>query len=75
MSLADVHARYHDGVGLPVAPRHCYFGRSQVVHPVMNLIRLQGAWTDDVRDEFVGETEEVIEHLARIQNNLDNPPN
>ncbi|MEK7358298.1 MAG: hypothetical protein AAB250_17765 [Bdellovibrionota bacterium] len=75
MTVDDLHDRYHDGTGLPTAPRHCYFGRSQIVHPAMNIVRLQSAWTEVTREEVLEETEEVIEHLARIQKNLDNPPN
>lgn len=75
MSLADLHTRYHDGHGLPVAPRHCYLGRSQVIHPVMNIVRVQGTWSEDIRKEIAEETYEVVEHLTKIQKNLDNPPN
>ncbi len=70
----QVQKRYHDGVGIPAAPKHCYFGRSQVVHPALNIIRLKGAWSDKVRASVVDDFEEVIEHLNRIQKNLDNPP-
>lgn len=73
-SLAYVHERYHDGTGLPEAPKHCYFGRSQVVHPVMNLIRMKEKWDEDSRQQVIEDLEEVIEHLARIQRKLDNPP-
>ncbi len=75
MTLADVKARYHDGKGLPVAPKHCYLGRSQVVHPVMNILRLNGVWTETIREKIADEFDEVIEHTAKIQTNLDNPPN
>lgn len=74
LSLEAVDNRYHDGVGLPNAPKHCYFGRSQVVHPVMNLIRMKEGWNERTRDEVVEEFHEVIEHLARIRKNLDQPP-
>lgn len=73
-TVAELHARYHNGEGLPAAPRHCYFGRSQVVHPAMNIVRLKGdvnAEREQIQDDFA----EVIEHNARIQKNLDNPPN
>jgi hypothetical protein len=75
MTVSDLHDRYHDGVGLPKAPRHCYFGRSQVVHPAMNLVRLATTLDVGTRDAMVEEFEEVIEHLDRILRNLDNPPN
>lgn len=74
MTVDQLHSKYHDGVGLPAAPKHCYFGRSQVVHPMMNLVRLKGAWSDAVKADVLDEYQEVIEHLARIQKNLDNPP-
>lgn len=73
-TLEELHERYHDGTGLPSAPRHCYFGRSQVIHPAMNLVRLKGTLTDEVRGQAVEELEEVIRHLSRLQQNLDNPP-
>jgi hypothetical protein len=75
LTLAEVHKRYHNGEGLPAAPKHCYFGRSQVVHPEMNVIRLKGSWSEKVRSEVLDEIEEVIEHLSRVQKNLDSPPN
>jgi hypothetical protein len=72
--LDEIHSRYHDGTGLPAAPKHCYFGRSEIVHPVMNLVRLRGSWTDSAKKEMTHDFKEVIEHLARIQKNLDHPP-
>lgn len=75
MSLEALHERYHDGKGLPAAPKHCYFGRSQVIHPVMNLVRLHSPITADSKEEIEHEFDEVIEHLVRIQKNLDTPPN
>ena len=74
MTLEQVHAKFHNGVGLPAAPRHCYFGRSQVVHPMMNILRLNGELTAEVREQVVEDFEEVIEHLEKLQTNLDNPP-
>ena len=73
-TVAQLHARYHNGEGLPAAPRHCYFGRSQVIHPAMNLVRLQSEITAESKEEMVDEIHEVIEHLVRIQKNLDTPP-
>jgi hypothetical protein len=73
LPLAEVDAKYHKGAALPQAPRLCYFGRSVVVHPVMNLIRLKGAWDAEAREHALEELEEVIEHVARIQKNLDSP--
>lgn len=75
MTIKELHDRYHDGVGLPPAPKHCYFGRSQVVHPAMNYVRAQGTMDLSLRLDMIEEFEEVINHLSRIQKNLDNPPN
>ena len=74
LPLEQVKSKYHDGTALPSAPRHCYFGRSEIVHPVMNIIRLKGVWSERVRGDVVEDFEEVIEHLPRIEKNLDNPP-
>jgi hypothetical protein len=74
MSVDELHSRYHDGVGLPKAPRHCYLGRSQVVHPLMNIVRLRGELTDAVRAKIVDEYAEVVEHVAKIRVNLEHPP-
>ena len=75
MTLADAKARYHDGKGLPVAPKHCYLGRSQVIHPIMNILRLNGVWSEQIREKVAEEFDEVIEHVEKIRKNLDNPPN
>jgi hypothetical protein len=75
LSAKALHDKYHDGIGLPAAPKHCYFGRSQVVHPMMSYVTLGGAWDSAARKKVLHEIEEVIEHLARIQKNLDTPPN
>ncbi len=75
MTLDQAKRRYHDGLGLPAAPRHCYFGRSQVIHPALNLIRIRNSYTDRLRSQVSADFEEVIEHLERIEQNLDNPPN
>lgn len=73
--LDEVHERYHNAVGLPAAPKHCYFGRSQIVHPVMNIIRLKSGFDTKIKADVLGDFDEVMEHLVRIQKNLDNPPN
>jgi hypothetical protein len=75
LSLEEIHDKYHNGTALPAAPKHCYLARSQVVHPVMNLVRFNGQWSEEARATAIEEFEEVVEHLARIQRNLDNPPN
>ncbi|MES3036775.1 MAG: hypothetical protein V4736_02620 [Bdellovibrionota bacterium] len=74
MTNEALHDRYHDGKGLPAAPKHCYFGRSQVVHPAMVLVRLTQPLSPALQEGIVEEIEEVIHHLVRIQKNLDNPP-
>ncbi len=74
-SLDELHDRYHTGTGLPAAPRHCYLARSQIVHPSMNVKRILLGWSETVRNEIADETKEVIEHLVRLERNLDNPPN
>lgn len=75
MTLQAANTRYHNGTGLPKAPGHCYFGRSQVIHPALNLIRLKSQFNETIRAALLKDLAEVIEHLAKIQKNLDNPPN
>lgn len=74
-TVAELHSRYHDGTGLPVAPKHCYLGRSQAVHPSMNVRRILDGWSESARADIVDETDEVIRHNAKVERNLDNPPN
>ena len=74
-SMEILHKRYHDGDGLPVGPKHCYFGRSEIVHPVMILSRLSGPWSAKARDAIVDDFNEVARHINRIKKNLENPPN
>jgi hypothetical protein len=75
LPVEEVKKKYHDGVGLPTAPRHCYFGRSQIVHPIMSIILLKGEWSESTRQNVLDNFEEAIEHLSKIQKNLNNPPN
>lgn len=75
LSIDEVEKKFHNGTALPSAPKHCYFGRSEIIHPVMNIIRLKGTWSSEVKEQVVEDFQEVVEHLARIQKNLDNPPN
>ncbi len=70
LSFDEVHDKYHDGLGLPTAPRFCYLGRSQVVHPVLTKIILKNGWNAEIKEEAIHETEEVIEHLIKIENIL-----
>lgn len=70
LSFKEVHDKYHDGKGLPTAPRICYLGRSQVVHPILTKIILKDGWNSEIKEEAIHETEEVIEHLIKIENIL-----
>lgn len=70
LTFKEVHDKYHDGKGLPNAPRICYLGRSQVVHPVLTKIILKDGWNAEIKEEAIHETEEVIEHLIKIENIL-----
>jgi hypothetical protein len=67
---ADVprlEAGYHDGEELPAAPGHCYFGRSLVVHPLMNLARLKDGLTPDEAEAVRHESQEISGHVRRVQ--------
>lgn len=70
MTVEAAHLKYHDGEGLPKA-EGCYLGRSQVVHPVLNLIRLKQTFNEEVRAAMIADLEEVIEHVGKIQTRLD----
>ena len=67
LSFDEVHKKYHDGKGLPPAPKLCYLGRSQVVHPVLTKIVLKEGWNQEIKEEVLHEIEEVIEHLPKIE--------
>jgi hypothetical protein len=56
---------YHDGEALPVAPKHCYMGRSMVVHPymAMAILRSGGAGAE-------GEISEVVLRVPKIKGRL-----
>lgn len=73
LSFQAANERYHDGVGLPAAPRLCYLARAQVIHPALNNIRLRDGWSEETRQANAADFEEVIEHLDRIQKYLDQP--
>ena len=70
LSFDEVHKKYHDGVGLPSAPKYCYLGRSQVVHPVLSKIILKNVWSLEVKEELKEETEEILEHLNSLERML-----
>lgn len=70
MTVEAAHLKYHDGEDLPKA-EGCYLGRSQVVHPVLNLIRLKQTFNEEVRAAMIADLEEVIEHVGKIQTRLD----
>jgi len=74
MSLEEIDSRYHDGVGLPQAPRHCYLGRALWVHPFMNSLRAGEAITAEERAIIVDEFLEVAGHVVRLKKNIDAPP-
>lgn len=74
-TVTELHERYHDGKGLPAAPKHCYLGRSMVVHPSLSVRRILDGWNETARADVLDETDEIIRHLVKIDRNLDNPPN
>ncbi len=75
LTIDEVMTKYHDAKALPAAPRHCFYSRAEIVHPVLNLIRMKGTWSQEVSVQISDDLQEVIEHLDNIQMNLDNPPN
>ncbi len=75
LSVEAIHTKYHNGVGIPAGPRHCYFGRALVVHPVMNLVRFEDGLTAAELEAAEHEYFEVVGHIVRAQANIENPPN
>ena len=67
LSPADVHAKYHDGAALPEAPKLCYYGRSVIVHPIMNMIRLRSNFSEQSRNETVEDFDEIVGHIGTIK--------
>lgn len=72
-NVDELHERYHDAKGLPAAPKQCYLGRSQVIHPVLNFVRLKSPWTEQLRSDLILDLEEIIEHVPRVKRHLDSP--
>lgn len=64
-SFEVLESKYHDGVGLTEAPKHCYQGRSMVIHPYMAqaLLRTGQAGADH-------EIEEVAKRASNIKKKL-----
>lgn len=56
MSFDGLESRYHDGLGLFAAPKHCYLGRSMAAHPYMAAALIR---------EKKGGAEEEINEVAR----------
>lgn len=74
LTVRQIHTTYHDAVGIPAGPRHCYFGRALVVHPILNLVRFAEGLIDAERETVVDEFLEVGRHIARAKQNIDTPP-
>lgn len=70
LSYAEIDELYHEGAGLPGAPRSCYRGRSLVVHPYqIAALALAGELQNDLGtvDHELGE---VIERAEKIKQDL-----
>lgn len=74
LSLEEMHSIFHDGVGLTVAPGHCYFGRSLIVHAYLNLKRFENGLSPSERAAVIDEFGEVAQHIARVRQNIEHPP-
>lgn len=74
MDLTTAFTRYHNGEGLPEAPRHCMWGRSMVMHPYFNGLRLADGLTPDERLALVNDFRESGEHVIGVKKNIDLPP-
>lgn len=75
LTVDAIHTKDHDGVGILAGPRHCCYGRSLVVHPVMNLVRFEDGLAADELEAAEHEYFEVAGHVVRAQANIENPPN
>ncbi len=70
MTYEQLDERYHDGVGLPVAPRICYMGRSMIAHPYMALALHRDGLASEEEAAFYHEMEEVIERADWMREHL-----
>ena len=64
-TYAQLESRYHDGLGLPEAPKHCYAARSMVIHPYMAAAMLR-----EGLDGASHEIEEVATRAVKIKTKL-----
>lgn len=70
LSYAEIDELYHEGTGLPQAPRSCYRGRSMVVHPYqVAALALAGELQNDL-GTVDHELNEVIERAEKIKQDL-----
>ena len=60
-----LETKYHDGHGLTPAPKHCYDGRSMVVHPYMAMALLR-----EGRQGVENEIDEVGERAPKLRRTL-----
>ena len=65
LNFDKLNSRYHNGEGLIVAPKHCYLGRSMVVHPYMAFALIR-----EKKDGVADEIEEVARRAPKIKNSL-----
>lgn len=64
-TFETLESKYHDGVGLTDAPKHCYQGRSMVIHPYMALALLRAG-----QPGAENEIDEVAKRASKIKQKL-----
>jgi len=76
LSVEEIEKLYHDGERFPNAPKNCYYGRTLLVHPIMNRVRVKNAlanssyWTNDMSTTALNEVNETIAYLPYIKSLL-----
>lgn len=71
MKIDEIMKRYHDGAGLAEAPQHCIYGRVYLVHPVINLLRLERGGASDDRVQMIQDLNELLQYIPNLQRNLE----
>ena len=70
LSVEEIERLYHDGERFPsTTPPICYFGRTLVVHPAMNKVRVKNSqdWSAEIELTAISEIRETIGYLENIK--------
>ena len=62
--------KFHNGNGLPKAPKHCYFGRTILIHSALGFAKKREGFNKETRKSAAHDFEEINEHLPKIRSKL-----